>query len=131
MSDRNTKLTLDALIARKAQRDEAKMEFKDVYFERLGGCLTFKKLPLLKVIDLVDGADGTGLRESLEMQVQLIYRCCPVMQDKRLQAEYECDEPTDIVCGLFEDDLGAIAEASAAILDFYGMGESVREQLKN
>lgn len=132
MADKKTKLTLDALLARKAQREAAKPGHKDVYIEALDGCLTVRKLPLLQVIDLIDGAgDDASLRENLDLQAQLIYKCCPMMQEKRLQAEYECGEPHEIVYRLLDDDLGAVSELSAAILDFYGMGDTVRDQLKN
>lgn len=126
------KLTLEDLIARKAQRDEAKMSFKAVYLEKLGGELTIKKLPLMEMLRLMEGAgDDATLQESLEFEIELIYKCCPLFQDKRLQAEYDCAEPTDVVCRVLDDDIGAVAELAAAIMDFYGMGESIRQQLKN
>lgn len=128
----NKRLTLEDLIARKAQREETKPALKTVCLEKLGGELTIKKLPLADMLRLMEGVgEEATLRENLEFEVELIYKCCPLFQDKRLQEEYDCVEPTDIVCKVLEDDLGAIAELSAAILDFYGMGESVRQQLKN
>ena len=126
------KLTLEALIARHEQRDAEKMDFREIEVPALGGTLVFKKLPLSVFLGLMDQqGDNPTLRESVDFQVELIYRSCPTLQDKKLQAEYECEEPTDIVYKLLDDNLGAIGSLSADILDFYGMGESVREQLKN
>lgn len=126
------KLTLEALIARKEQRDAEKTELREIEVPALGGTLTFKKLPLSEFLNLMERqGDSPTLKESLDFEAELIYRSCPMLQDKKLQAEYGCEEPTDIVYKLLDDNLGAIAELSTAVLDFYGMGESVREQLKN
>lgn len=126
------KLTLEALIARHEQREAEKMDFREIEVPALGGTLMFKKLPLSVFLGLMDQQkDNPTLRESIDFEVELIYKSCPTLQDKKLQAEYECEEPTDIVYKLLDDNLGAIGSLSAEILDFYGMGESIREQLKN
>lgn len=126
------KLTLDALIARKEQRDSVKTEFRDVPVECLGGTLTIKKLPLSQMLTLLDRQDdNAGLKENLDFETELIYRSCPMFQDRHLQEVYECAEPYDIVMKVLDDNIGAVGDLTAAILDFYGMGDSVREQLKN
>ena len=130
--DSMKKLTLDALIAKKEQREANQTEYREVPVESLGGTLTIKKLPLSQMLELMDAQDeNAGMKENVEFEVELIYRCCPMFQDKKLQAAYECAEPYDVVYRVMDDDLGAIGELSTAILDFYGMGDSVREQLKN
>lgn len=127
-----TKLTLESLIARHEQRDAEKAEFREIEVPALGGTLVFKKLPLTEFLNMMDQqGDNPSLRESVDFEVELIYKSSPTLQDKKLQAEYECEEPTDIVYRLLDDNLGAIGSLSAEILDFYGMGEPVREQLKN
>lgn len=126
------KLTLEALIARHEQRDAEKTEFREIEVPALGGALVFKKLPLSVFLNLMEQqGEDPSLKESLDFEAELIYKSCPMLQDKKLQAEYECEEPTDIVYKLLDDNLGAIAELSTAVLDFYGMGAAVREQLKN
>lgn len=130
--EKTTKLTLEQLIARKEQRDAEKTEYREIEVPTLGGILTFKKLPLSAFLNLMEQqGDDPSLKESLDFEAELIYKSCPMLQDRKLQAEYECAEPTDIVYKLLDDNIGAIADLSAAILDFYGMGDSVREQLKN
>lgn len=132
MSDKKStvKLTLADLVARKQQSESDKAQFKEVYVEKLGGCLTLKKLPLGKMLEMMDAADeNASLRESLDYEVGLIYESCPMLHNKELIGDLA--EPTDVVYKLLEDDIGAIAELAAAVLDFYGMGGSVREQLKN
>lgn len=124
------KLTLADLVARKAQSESDKTQYKDVYVEKLGGCLTLKKLPLGKMLDMMDAAgENASLRESLDYEASLIYESCPMLHNKELIGDLA--EPTDVVYKILEDDIGAIAELSASVLDFYGMGDSIREQLKN
>ena len=126
------KLTLADLLAKKEQRDAAKTEYQDVEIPSLGGSLTFRKLPLTEFLSMMEGLeDDAGVRESLDFSVQLIYKCCPMLRDVQLREAYGCVEPTDVVYKVFNDDIGAINAASAAIMDFYGVGESVREALKN
>lgn len=126
------KLTLTDLLARKTQGTADKLSYKDVYVEQLGGSITLKKIPLNQMLDMMDSvADDASLKDSLAYEAELIYECCPMLHDKGLLDAYECVEPTDIVFRLLNDDIGAIGALSAEVLDFYGMGDSVREQLKN
>lgn len=130
--DSMKKLTLEALIAKKEQREASKSEYRDIPVESLGGSLTVKKLPLSQILDFLDSADeNAGLKENLAFEAELIYKSCPIMQDKRLQEAYGCAEPYDVVMRVLDDNIGAVGELTAAILDFYGMGDSIRDQLKN
>lgn len=126
------KLTLSDLIARKEQRDSSKAEYRDIKVEALGGMLTLKKLPLSQVLTMLDDQDeNAGMKENLDFEVELIYKSCPMLQNKELQEAYGCQEPYDIVLRVLDDNVGALAELASAVLDFYGMGDSIRDQLKN
>lgn len=126
------KLTLEALLDKKEQREASRTAFREIPVKALDGVLLMKKLPLSQILELMDRQDdNASLKENLDFEVELIYKCCPLFQDKQLQAAYACDEPYDVVLKVLDDDLGAIGELAAAVLDFYGMGESVRDQLKN
>lgn len=124
------KLALADLMARAEQRTGDKKAYKQVYIEPLGGELTIEKIPLPRVLSLMDGMDGNSMMENLDFQTRLIYYCCPVMREDELQAAYRCKEPTDIVCALFEDNMGDISKVSEAILGFYGMVDS-KDAVKN
>lgn len=117
------KLALADLMVRAEQRQGGQAPTKDLYVPLLQGCLTVTKIPLGRVLSLMDGMDGNSMADNLEFQVELIYQCCPLLRDRGLQQAYQCQEPTDIVCALLEDNLGAISEVAAAILAFYGLGE--------
>ena len=126
------KLTLSDLIARKEQRESSKAEYRDIKVEALGGILTLKKLPLSQVLTMLDDQDeNAGMKENMDFEVELIYKSCPMLQNKELQEAYGCQEPYDIVLRVLDDNVGALAELANAVLDFYGMGDSIRDQLKN
>lgn len=126
------KLTLSDLIARKEQREAGRIDYRDVKVEALDGALTLKKLPLSQVLTMLDDQDeNAGMKENLDFEVELIYKSCPMLQNKELQEAYGCQEPYDIVLRVLDDNVGALAELASAVLDFYGMGDSIRDQLKN
>ena len=127
-----TKLTLSDLIARKEQREAGRTDYRDVKVEVLDGALTLKKLPLSQVLTMLDDQnENAGMKENLDFEVELIYKSCPMLQNKELQEAYGCQEPYDIVLRVLDDNVGALAELASAVLDFYGMGDSIRDQLKN
>ena len=106
--------------------------YRDIKVEALGGMLTLKKLPLSQVLTMLDDQDeNAGMKENLDFEVELIYKSCPMLQNKELQEAYGCQEPYDIVLRVLDDNVGALAELANAVLDFYGMGDSIRDQLKN
>lgn len=126
------KLTLSDLIARKEQREAGSTDYRDVKVEALDGALTLKKLPLSQVLTMLDDQnENAGMKENLDFEVELIYKSCPMLQNKELQEAYGCQEPYDIVLRVLDDNVGALAELASAVLDFYGMGDSIRDQLKN
>lgn len=126
------KLTLSDLIARKEQREAGRVDYRDVKVEALDGALTLKKLPLSQVLTMLDDQnENAGMKENLDFEVELIYKSCPMLQNKELQEAYGCQEPYDIVLRVLDDNVGALAELASAVLDFYGMGDSIRDQLKN
>jgi hypothetical protein len=126
------KLTLSDLIARKEQREAGRIDYRDVKVEALDGALTLKKLPLSQVLTMLDDQnENAGMKENLDFEVELIYKSCPMLQNKELQEAYGCQEPYDIVLRVLDDNVGALAELASAVLDFYGMGDSIRDQLKN
>lgn len=127
-SDR--KLALADLMARAEQRKQVGPVTKEVYVDLLGGCLTVEKLPLGRVLPLLDDVDGKRMMSNLDFQVDLIYQSCPVLRDRGLQESYGCQEPTDIVCALLEDNISAIGSLSTAILEFYGLGDD-QDAVKN
>ena len=128
--ENHKKLALEDLMTRAEQRAGDKKSYKQVYIEPIGGELTMEKIPLPRVLSMLDGVDSDSMTENLDFQVNLIYQCCPMLRNHALQEAYNCKDPTDIVCAVFEDNMGAISKAAEAILDFYGLADS-KDAVKN
>lgn len=127
------RLTLDALIAKKEQRDKEKYEVHTVEIPSLDGYLQLEKIPLTRVASLMDGTGGESMTDNLAFDIDLIYACCPMMRNKELQAAYEVKEPTDIVCALLGDNMGEINLIVTAILGMYGLDDTgtLKDAIKN
>ena len=128
--DRTKKLTLEALIARKAQREADKAEYKTVFVPSLEGCLTLKKLPAMRFAAMMGRYDSTNFEENLTFEAELVYASCPMLQDRSLQEAYGVKDPLDIVLAVLDDDLGALGTLAEAITGFYGLGETA-DAVKN
>lgn len=124
------KLTLEALIAKKEQRQAAKAEFKEVWIPSLEGCLTLKKLPATRFAAMMGRFDSEDFEQNLQFEIELVYACCPMLQKAELQEAYGVKDPHDIVLAVLDDDLGALGTLAEAVTGFYGLGE-VAEATKN
>ena len=124
------KLALADLMARAEQRAGDKTAYKHVYVEPLGGELTVEKIPLARVLSMLDGVDGGSMTENLDFQADIIYHCCPVLRDHALMDAYGAKTSTDLVCAVFEDNIGAISKTAEEILDFYGLADH-KDAVKN
>lgn len=129
----NKKITLEELIARKEQSQRDRLGYKEVEVKSLGGNLMIKRLPLSTVLRMLDGAgDKRSALEAMEFSKELIYKSCPMLQDKKLQSVYaeQISEPYDIVTAVFDENIGEINNVTESILGFYGLGEAEKE-IKN
>ena len=105
-------LTLEELIDKKTE-----LLFKktiEVEIESLGGTLVFKQIPLsaiVRTIDDVFSVHGRSVMAISEAVKMLIYDSCLLLQNKDLQAAYECAEPYDIVEKIFGNDFIAIGKS--------------------
>lgn len=131
--EKGKKLTLEALLAKKEQREAAKYEISQVNIPSLGGYLQLEKIPLTRVAAMMDQIDGESMTENLDFNVRLIYACCPMMKNKELQAAYQVSEPKDIVCAVLDDNMGDINLIVSAILSMYGLSDSdnLKTSIKN
>jgi len=111
-------LSLDELIAKKEQRDAAKIEFKNLYSATLGGELVAKKLPrkeALELIDKISSVDET-MSEMYEICKEALYASVKTLREQALQDAYECHEPTEIVDKLFE--IEEVVELGTKVIDW-------------
>ena len=140
------KLTLEDLIDRARQRDNDKIQIREYFSEELGGNIAVTKMPLRKLtafLDKADDGDSNAITSNLDMNIELVYKSVPMLQNKELQAAYDCVEPYDIVTKVFNDNLGEIQDITNFIMSLYGMykykskneddpeDESLVDELKN
>ena len=125
------KLTLEQLIARKL-KNEGQETVKEVELSCLGGSILIKKIPLPRIINSIADIENADGNKKFEAFTEIVYNCCPIMHEKKLQEAYECAEPTDIVCKLLNDDVGALITLATEIMSMYGMdSENLLDKLKN
>ena len=126
------KATLEALLERKTQAMKAKMAVKEINVPVLGMALTVEKLPLARVLNLIDKyKDDDSLNGKFELYKELIYISVPLFRSAQLQEAYEVAEPSDIVTLLFEQNLTAITNLGDNIAAMYGInGAEAVEELK-
>nr|DAT80046.1 MAG TPA: tail assembly chaperone protein [Caudoviricetes sp.] len=117
-------ITLDMLIARKEQSNNDKMKVVLFNSEVLGGTIEVRKLKARDVIKIMDSTDNKSTEEAYNANCKLIYKHCPILQDKELQAAYEVAEPYEVVVPVFEENLGEINKLSNFILSLYGLTDS-------
>lgn len=117
-------ITLEMLIAKKEQSNNDKMKVVLFNSEVLGGTIEVRKLKARDVIKIMDSTDSKSTEEAYNANCKLIYKHCPILQEKELQEAYEIAEPYEIVVPVFEENLGEINKLSNFILSLYGLTDS-------
>lgn len=117
-------ITLEMLIAKKEQSNNDKMKVVLFNSEVLGGTIEVRKLKARDVIKIMDSTDSKSTEEAYNANCKLIYKHCPILQEKELQATYEVAEPYEVVVPVFEENLGEINKLSNFILSLYGLTDS-------
>lgn len=125
------KVTLDDLIKRKIELKQERKYEGELFVPSLGGDIQIEVLKS-DVVDFMESMKDSKQEEDYEKVAQnLIYSIVktPNLTDKKLQKEFECEEPTDIVKYIFTD-----AE-QADILEFavsaVGMSRGMVKEVKN
>lgn len=116
-------ITLDMLIARKEQSNNDKMKVVLFNSEVLGGTIEVRKLKARDVIKIMDSTEDKTTEAAYNANCKLIYKHCPILQEKELQEAYEVAEPYEVVVPVFEENLGEINKLSNFILSLYGLAE--------
>lgn len=127
------KATLEDLLARKSQATQAKMMIKDIDVPALGMSVTVEKLPLSRMLSLIDKYRGDDtLAGKFELYKEVIYNSVPLFRSNKLQEAYEVADPMDIIPVIFESNLLAITKLGDQITDMYGLNDNkVVDEIKN
>lgn len=116
-------ITLEMLIAKKEQSNNDKMKVVLFNSEVLGGTIEVRKLKARDVIKIMDSTEDKTTESAYNANCKLIYKHCPILQEKELQEAYEVAEPYEVVVPVFEENLGEINKLSNFILSLYGLAE--------
>lgn len=128
--DRDVKLTLAALIAKKADKEAARNRSEDMYIESLGGSITVtapNRSIFYKAVDMTE--------DTLESQVYsnmfLVYNAVSLFRNQELLEAYEVIDNVEIV-----DRLLTVAEIKEVankvmVLGGFSKPEEVQEEIKN
>jgi len=123
--DKNKKITLEELVARKLQRDKEKLAVKAIYIESLGGELIFKKIKDVKILELAGKIEDNKVSELYPVFVELIYESCDMLQSAELHKKCEITDPLDIVAALLP--INDVLEVGTKLLEFFEVGEKLEE----
>lgn len=136
----NKVLSLDQLIAKKTQRDAAKVAYKNLMSKSLDGELVVKKPNRETAIEYMD--DMTSCNESVKEIYAVcktaVYNSIKMLQKTELHEAYNCSVPDQIVDELFE--IEEVIEMGTKIIDWNEEGvdeakqkldEEVKEEVKN
>lgn len=128
--NKQTKLTLDELVRRKVQIQEAKKQRKtqELYIDSLGGTITISE-PSKEILADVSNMD----KNAYAINKYVAYNCVtePNLKSHELQEAYECAEPYDIVDKLFS--YGEVMQIGSYLNQLAGLssGVSAVEEIKN
>lgn len=123
-------ITREALIARAQAKEDSRNKYCEYKCKSLNSVIVVKRLPLGRICDIMDMADEGSTRGALAMYTQVIYESVPILQDKEVQAAFECIEPFDVVPKVFDENLGEITKLAGFILGMYGF-DTLGDDIKN
>lgn len=123
------KATFKDLIARKKQKEESLLKFKEIEIKSIGKSLIFKKPNDEVMLSVMDDIGTTAdTRTITQAYKKLIYKTCETLQDAELQKELEIIDPYDTVDAIF--DLSDILTIGEELFEFSGIA-NVGEEIKN
>ena len=115
------KCTLDNLVKRAAKRAELANEPMTIYVPSLDAEIDFIRLTEIEKKEFLTSY-SSGNVDSIEINYQILYNCCPLMQDKALHELLEVTNPVDVVGKVFSmAEVGVIADMLLEIKDGDGI----------
>ncbi len=125
MTKKAEKLTIEKILEKKRILEST--DKKPYYCEFFGAEIDIEEHSLKKVSEIVSKDYG---EDSLRADFELIYAFCPIFRNKKLQEEYNVQDPIDIIELVFNHNLGAIQDLAKAIMKRYGLGVDKVEEIK-
>lgn len=125
------KLTVTDLIKKKEQLKQKQNSTEEVYIPSLDSYIVVQKPTRALCMEALTAAQDENTQDRADLQI--IYQCVvdPNLKDPKLQEEFGCVEPIDIVEKIFEP--GEIGSISGYCLQMAGYSDRVKavKDLKN
>lgn len=115
-------ITLDILLARKQQSENDKMRVVLFDSKVLGGTIEVIKHKARDVIKIMDSTEEKTTEAAYIANCKLIYKHCPIFQNKELQKTYEVVLPYEVIIPVLDENLGEVNNLADFILNLYGLG---------
>ncbi len=130
MSKENAKIvTFDQLVQRKTQKEEFQQQTTEIYSEELDALLVVHRPTDSQLLEAIECfADTEDISKTLESMKQLIYRCCYMLHDKKLQEALGVIDPFDTVRVLFTP--VEIARLGNQIAEFCGIFKKTENDIE-
>lgn len=120
------KSLMETLVARAEQKAKSRTEAKEFDVPSVGKLL-FVKPSQAKVFEFFDALTKVDSSESsLKLGIEMIYECCPTLQDSELHEALGVVDPLDAVPRLM--DVWAINKFAGTLSDWIGLTEEKAEQ---
>lgn len=125
------KLTIADLIAKKEQLVKKKKKTENLYLEALDSTVTIEEPERSLVLEMLEMANDDSSESSSDDFLVYNIMLEPNLKDKKLQEEFGCVEPTDIVSKIF--DVGTVSGIAMAAMELAGYNSKVStvDELKN
>lgn len=127
------RLTFQDLIDKKIKLEQSKIEFKEIYINKVEGNLLFK-VPkvreMLKIIDIIK-ENNNSIEVTYDEFKKVIYFSCETFHNKELHQAYDIVDPFDIIETFI--DAEQIIEIGNLFMALTGVGEDINidEDIKN
>lgn len=89
----------------------------------------YHKLPIMAVLDIIDDY-GDTTKEQIAMTMELIYMTIPVFRDPKLQEQFKCVEPHDVVLKVLGDSLNNVLTLGKEVIALYNVTNVVDDLKK-
>ncbi|SMG58198.1 hypothetical protein [Paenibacillus aquistagni] len=125
--NRDPRLTLADLVAKKLQKQEKKRKTKDYFVPSLEGNVLIEQPEEAIVLKSMDMMGDGNLTSIVAAYDYLIYNSIAVFRDPELHKEYEIIDPIDIVSALLElNERFQIGEAITKMSGIEDLGNDVK-----
>ena len=124
------RLTLEQLIAAKAQREKDALRVEEIEIPSLNGTLLFRRPSDEMLLDMTNVLqDDQDTKLIVDEMAKIIYACCDQLHDKTLYEELEVGDPVDVVYEIMT--AADILDVGGKVCDMNPLFKDLEGEIKN